>query len=795
MPHAAGLKTILSSLKSKVRKIELSEPEPVLSALLLSVAAGRNGDSGSAAAAELYALSNAMAPRSIRDALPLPGAEDYRTAERLLPVPPHMVQEADPCILAYLYQFFSTPKREAAKRRLQSPDKKATCEETISFTQLYTPCNVVDFLLRQCMARQLGRCAIIDPSCGAGNFLVRAFDLLLERSMASGCSSEQAARHIVGSMLHGCDIDRIGLWITCLAVAARYAKLGISAGPELKLAYLGDACHAPDDSALGTLSRNWPDEHLLGRKYDAVVGNPPYLGRKLLDRKIKNMLRRHYPDAHHDLCSAFLERGLELLKPDGRLGYITQSSFLYLPSYAKLREKLVRSHQLISVVEAGPRVFPLQTGEKVASVLLVVENGAGHNGVQTKFADLTSAKTPDFDGCLSQFDNFQNLILVNQKQFLEQPKMAFNYRCPSVFATIHRQSSKLDELTEIRQGLATGDNQRFVRWWWQIDPSLLNKRFFPYVKGGGSERWYCPIETVIDWQDDGAAIKQSVAERYVYLKGKTHWVVKNERFYFKEGLTFSLVNTRQLSVRLLPPGCIFDVAGSSLFPDAEDRFWLLAYLNSSFCAAYALMLNPTVNYQVGDLKQLPVVHLQDAVRERLSRLARECVELKRSHFRFFENDMQSCFSKLRSKSFELASSECESNSKQLLDKEAEIDEIVFDGVVRQFQLDKEQRSSLERLCVEAAQRRRPIKPAFSKRAEFFQLLLRMLIYELPPDEMTVERLHQRSADFLDSFQQATGVSAFDYLLTRFEPDQKERLHGTLRLSTPVGLSRSRSSPS
>jgi hypothetical protein len=795
MPRGSGLKSVLSHLKSKALKLDLSEPQPVLSALLLMVAGGEDD----------YALANALAPAAVRNALPFPSPADFAIAAQLLNMPPHLVRTLDPCILSYLYQFFCAPQREAARRQLQSPGKKAGAEETISFTQLYTPTNVVDYLLSQTLAVGSGDCgSMIDPSCGAGTFLWRTFDLLLLQLVSAGWTKEAAADHILKNILHGCDIDPIALWITCLGLAVRCRNHGIIPSSQLNLACVAPgapascghpdkgapaSCRHPDKGApascrhrepvLGTLSRDWPTPHLLDSRFDAVVGNPPYLGRKLLDRDLKDALRKSYPEAHHDLCSAFLLRGLELLKPSGRLGYITQSSMLYLPSYAKLRKRILTDYQLMSVVEAGPRVFPLQSGEKVCSMMLVIENSAPQPGVHASFSDLTDCTETSFPAELSCLDQSGRVLKLDPSRFLDQPNNAFNYRCPSALNIIRKESGKLSELADIRQGLATGDNKRFIKWWWQIDPVLLNNGFFPYVKGGGSERWYCPIETVIDWRDDGAAIKQSVSDRYAYLNGKTHWVVKNERFYFREGLTFSLVNTKQLSVRVLPPGCIFDVAGSALFTSAEDRAWLLAYLNSSFCAASALMLNPTINYQVGDLKELPVVPFSPRTKDRLTYLSDECVRLKKGLYRFSETDKNVCLPDLRELSFRSAWDQLDRERTLLGERETEIDELVLQEISQLFTLDREQRSSLTRLCERSAERRKPIQSPFSQEDEFHRLILRLMLYRQSAGPLNEELLRRRLGPLSAAFFSSSGIR--DYIIQTFELDQRDNLHGSLRV--------------
>jgi hypothetical protein len=582
----------------------------------------------------------------------------------------------DELSLGYIYQFFATPERRKSQNDIETADKSLTLDQLISFTQLYTPRWVVDFLLQNTLLSQwapvnlnghrwhyrvngfdsqekkdAGRLRLLDPACGSGHFLLPAVDLLLSLYQCEGAGQEEAIECILQSNLYGVDIDTTALAVAKLSLLVKCLNLGVNKN----ILFSGLMATASDDGQadlLGSLKRDWSSNHALSFKYDAVVMNPPYIGRKLLDRKLKTELKSLYPDAYSDLCAAFVLRGMELLHPSGRVGFIGQSSLLYLASYERLRKYLAESASVVSVVDAGLGVFPWQAGEKVNSVLMVAQ--AKDNGIPAKMngngpATDIEARFIDLRGLTDKSTSLQNLISesgINQdllsgamtpssnvylsyvKDFQYHRNYSYNYRCPQAAVKLMQALPALSSAAEIRQGLATTDNSRFVRLWWDVDPASIGKRWFPYVKGAGGEPWMSPIRTVVDWQDNGQAIKQAVTEAYPYLNGKVDWVVKNEQYYFRPGLTFSFVNSGQFAVRMLPPGCIFDVSGSSLFfkDDGQLYIWL-AYLNSALVAAFAQVLNPTINFQVGDLKHIPVIPIKNEVKEKLAALARKCYEL------------------------------------------------------------------------------------------------------------------------------------------------------------------------
>jgi hypothetical protein len=561
----------------------------------------------------------------------------------------------DETTLGYAYQFFCGQQRKSAKNSIQSANKALSLRDLVTFTQLYTPGWVVDYLLansvyplwtladardhsydgRQYTATQLH---VLDPACGCGHFLLRAFDMLLSFHASEGIETAAAIRHLLTSGLAGADIDCLALKVCNLSFLVKALKHLDSVDFKCRsLVNVHDALGHDGAVVMGSLAKGFAPDHILGTKYAAVVTNPPYIGRKLLSRQVRNELKVSYPECHHDLCAAFLKRGLELLRDEGgRLGVITQASLLSLPSYGKLRQYLLDACRLVSSVDLGAGVFPMQSGEKVNSVLLVAESVPKQAAAADKaitFVDLTASKDKCSDLELAvKSPNASGLRVYRRDaaSFSSLPNQALNYSCPPAIILALTKLDSLQSIAEIRQGLATTDNKRFVRNFFEVEPDAIGKTWFHYVKGAGSERWYSPVKFVVLWADNGKAIKEAVSESYPYLKGKTGWVVKNEQFYFRRGLCFSFVNSDEFCVRQLPAGCIFDVAASAVFPEKQsDEDFLLAYLNSSFVRACAKTINPTINFQVGDIKRLPLIPFSQQERKKLSQLGRSCAQWKK----------------------------------------------------------------------------------------------------------------------------------------------------------------------
>jgi N-6 DNA Methylase len=715
---------------------------------------------------ELYGLVSKFCPVDIETSLPTPLLNSIIVARTILGEDLLTALANDLSSIGFVYQIFNMTERQLALAAVQTANKVISKDQLIAFTQLYTPGWVVDFLLANTVFPVLkGRTntrgnerfsqwllepqatgesslkvqdlKIMDPACGSGHFLLAAFDLLLELYVSDGINKKEAIRLILLHSLYGADIDDKALWITSLALLTKCLLLG-SPVPDFRFVNLCcsnlSSSHCSESKSsndvLGSLSRQWLGEtsHPLGRSYEVIVTNPPYIGRKLLSRELKLALQKHYPHSHIDLCAAFITRSLEMLAPNGRLGVITQASLLTLPSYKEMRNYLDTDYRVSAVVNCGTRVFPLATGEKIDSLLLIAhptkeltklnDRGSALHASAPKHMHTTvlkenpgaTANQPNRSTYLSlksvndKAEQLKQLIInirLNESIDSTPNSMHLNSRfrrfsddyIPTALKQIILDSPKLATIADVRQGLATTDNKRFVRYYWDVDAKDLGTLWVPYSKGAGSERWYIENNFVVRWGKDGAEIKQAVSDAYPYLKGKTGWVVKNEDFYFRRGLCFSFINKKRLAVRRLPAGCIFDVASSAIFPEVENEHFLLAYLNSSIISSISNTINPTINLQVGDIKRLPLFDLSKHTQAQLSQLANSCYETKSSIVGIQSLRNQRGSDGYSAANFDLEASFNHIASKlqvletQLVNFEHEIDAVMFAEISRLAKLD------------------------------------------------------------------------------------------------------------
>jgi hypothetical protein len=640
----------------------------------------KKNDDYTALARELHQQLKDFSPQALDYVLPCPTSLGVEKALALLHGFPSQSLWCDASCIASVQQVYSMTFRQLALDEIQVANKVFALDALVAFTQIYTPHWVTDFLLtntllplvksekklailnlsrfdlwkiNECQSsveqQNIENLQVLDPACGAGNFLLSAYDLLKTLYSGMGESPEHFIPHILNEQIYGVDIDDIGLSVCCLTLLVK--KITDVPRANIRLKHILSSRFLPasrDIELLGSISPRWANisNHSLNRKYDVVVTNPPYVGRRLISRELKNAIAKEYPLCRADLAAAFMEGSLRLLKRGGRLGVITQSSLLAIPSYDKFRQSLTERYRKLLAVRCGSGVFPLLSGEKADSVILIIENpnvnaDRNHNAKGDP-NNAHSADTCTVDSALRVDKNSSHSRelskLVTRLNLSERTSQNGSGKGPpspeddSVnwqWVNHFSRAPELQAIASVKQGLATTNNARFVRFFWDVDVDDLKQKWVPYIKGAGSERWCAPTPYVVKWADNGREIKQAVRDAYPYLRGKVAWVVKNEQFYFKPGLCFSFINKSRLAVRRLPAGCIFDVASSAIFADQGKEDFLFGYLNSTFASAVMSRLNPTINVQVGDVKRLPLPDISSAKAQNIALLANQCYAVKR----------------------------------------------------------------------------------------------------------------------------------------------------------------------
>ena len=377
---------------------------------------------------------------------------------------------------------------------------------------------------------------------------------------------------------------------------------------------------------------------VLSEKYHTVVTNPPYAGTSNLSPKLNAYIKENYPDSKSDLFAVFIERCSEMTVENGYQAMITQHSWMFLSSFEKLRKKMMQS-EIINMAHLGARAFEEIGGEvvQVTAFVRCIEHIKGYRGTYCRLIEPTSQQ-----GKEKMFLDGENRYVTVQDNFKKIPGEPVAYWSSYNLIDKFILGYKLSDLCETRKGLATSDNNRFLRLWYEpifskVGFSLLDNRetiesafkWFPINKGGEYHRWYGNREYVINWQNDGYEIRN-----FRNNNGKLLSRPQNTKYNFKSALTWSKITTSVFSARFSERGFLFDDAAAICFhKDTQRLKYILGFLNSKCCQLVLNILNPTINIQIGDIGNIPII---ESHQEPVIRLSECCIDISKSDWDSYE---------------------------------------------------------------------------------------------------------------------------------------------------------------
>lgn len=354
--------------------------------------------------------------------------------------------------------------------------------------------------------------------------------------------------------------------------------------------------------------------------YHLVVGNPPYQGsQKLGDKRTKAYIERHYPEGKHDLYAAFLLRGLELAGPGGLSAMITMRGWMFIQQFAELRATLLKQHTLVGLGDVDRGAFEEIGGAVVASVMSVFCNVIAPEA-QSYAVRATPAEDMGGVGVTSR----KRAGLLGQRE-----RFAFEFKslskvidAPIVYwwskdlIAAYESTHKIGDVCPARFGLTTGDNTRYVRSVWEVSlqsvSCLIEDRapsaeepWAPFVLGAQGRRWFDQGQNLIRWHNLGLEVKVKAEAQY----GSYTRQIRNEDLYFKAAVSFPTIGST-FSGRLHRFPSIISNASSSVFSNRPNQ--IVCLFNSAVAQKVLESLNPTVNFQVGDVNRLPLFPVASA---------------------------------------------------------------------------------------------------------------------------------------------------------------------------------------
>lgn len=541
--------------------------------------------------------------------------------------------------------------------------------------------------------------SFIDPCCGSGHILVYAFEVFMDIYKSFGYNSKDIPKLILENNIYGLEIDDRAGQLSILSVllkAREYDKdlfnkeivkdLNIVSLQETNSIRIQDF---PNDiitqSDVSYLIKTFRDAKEIGsllnvekndysmtleklgnnifdymlrenliplikqakileKKYDIVVTNPPYLSK--LPNKLKEYISKHYKTCTGDIFGAFIIKNIDLCDEKGYCAYLTPNVWLSIKSYEELRRYVLERKNIDSLIFFAHGSFNSIACVDVCSFVL---SNSHTNGVYIKLSDFKGGLEVQEEKVVEAINNnnCDYVYEANSKKFNTVPG------CPiTVFSAsdnmidIYKKAKLLGEIAAPKQGLATADNNRFLRLWYEVDNNNIffkchsneeakysNKKWFPYNKGGNFRKWYGNNDYVVNWENDGYEIKN-----FKDNDGKLKSRPQNLDYYFRESISWSLISSYTISFRYKEPGFIFDIAGMSCFSKKEYNIpikYLLGLNNSCLIAKFMLMIAPTINYQAGNIATIPVIYNKE-YENRILELVDENIDMTKFDWDLYE---------------------------------------------------------------------------------------------------------------------------------------------------------------
>lgn len=369
----------------------------------------------------------------------------------------------------------------------------------------------------------------------------------------------------------------------------------------------------------------------MSDKYDVMITNPPYIGTSSMEASVKEYAIQNYPNSKTDMFAMFMETGY--LKQNGFTAMINMNSWMFIGSYERLREQLLQFKIIVSMIHLGPRAFDTIAGEVVQTTSFILRNVEipECRGIYFRLVDAASQSSKE-----ALFLSRSNQHCISQDSFAKIPGSPLAYWISPVFLAAFN-NRKLGDISYPKQGLSTADNNRFLRFWFElnifriatdcktIEESVGSRaKWFPFNKGGEYRKWYGNFDYVINWYNDGHE-----------LKAFPNAAIRNPDYYFKRHVTWSKVATNAISFRIRPTGSVFSDAGCAAVFDDENVWYALGLLNTKYAQRVFDIINPTINYTQNTIAVLPYI-IDSNKKPLIVKLVQENVELCKNDWDAFE---------------------------------------------------------------------------------------------------------------------------------------------------------------
>ena len=365
---------------------------------------------------------------------------------------------------------------------------------------------------------------------------------------------------------------------------------------------------------------------MLVQKYDVVVTNPPYMGGSGMNAKLSDYVKKYYPDSKSDLFAVFIERCAQMDKRGGYQAMITQHAWMFLSSFEQMRKKVIANEQIVSLAHLGVGTFEDLNSKVVQSVAFVLRSGAvkGYTGNYNRLFEkqgLYEDNTVKANWLATGKHRFD----AKQDNFSKIPGSPVAYWVSNQFIMTFEIGTSLSKIAPTRKGMFTGNNDLWLKLWFEVDNTKFCKTFMPYNKGGEYRKWYGNNDYVVNWCSNGESIAN--------YKGSGNISTK---LFFKPCLTWSLVTSYKPSFRAITD-CyhVMGDAGPIVVTNRENNNYILGLLNSKYAENVAYLIAPTINFSNGAAGAIPVIFNENK-QKNIDSLVENNINLSKSDWDSFE---------------------------------------------------------------------------------------------------------------------------------------------------------------
>ena len=382
---------------------------------------------------------------------------------------------------------------------------------------------------------------------------------------------------------------------------------------------------------------------ILSGKYTVVCTNPPYMGK--LEGELKKFVVDNYKEYSGDLFSVFMYRNFGFCKKDGYSAFMTPFVWMFIKTYEQLRNFIVDNKTITSLVQMEYSAYEEAT---VPICSFILKNGlSSEKSYCFRLSDFKGGMVVQKEKVLEAQCNKECGYYYESEQanYKKIPGTPIAYWLSESFIAAFVNGVRFKNVGDTRQGMATSDVNRFTRYWYEASyPSIGwnytdledtedgKHTWFPYIKGGSFRKWYGNEEYLVNWKYNGREVKQYAADLY---KSYTR-TIKNISEYLKPCISWGMITSSDISVRFYPYGHIFDIAGCCCFSEDNIRYYLLAFMNSKVANAYTKVINPTINMNVGDIANLPLI-IDETLKDTIDSFTEACVKTAKDDWDSFEN--------------------------------------------------------------------------------------------------------------------------------------------------------------